>query len=78
MAGAYALLSGVYLRTYEPSEGWSENIPIESHLNKPLHPSVAWLGDGRCVVAYACDDGIMTVLVDPLAVGSGSGRQGSR
>ena len=52
------------MRTYDVSEGWSQTIQIEIYTKKPFHPSVACLPDGRCVVAYSCEDGIVTMLVD--------------
>ena len=70
----FAKNSGIFLKTYQDRRGWSGQIMIESYLKKPLHPSVASLPDGRCVVAYSCQDGIVTTLVD-LSVSEFEGRE---
>jgi TolB-like protein len=56
--------AGIFLRTYEDNEGWSENILIESYVKDPMHPSVATLPNGQIVVAYSCKEGIITKLVN--------------
>jgi hypothetical protein len=56
--------AGVFLRTYEDNQGWSENILIESYVKDPMHPSVAALPNGQIVVAYSCKEGIITKLVN--------------
>jgi len=49
----------VFFRTYSDARGWSDQVRIESHLRQPLHPSIARLPEGRCVVAYGSKDGIV-------------------
>ncbi len=61
---AFARSDGIFLRTCDGRHKWSDEVMIESGLKKPFDPSVACLPNGRCVVAYSSQDGVVTVLVD--------------
>ena len=74
VACAYARNGGVFLRTHDQRQGWSENLLVESYLKNPFHPSIAALPDGRFVVAFGSKDGIVACVCEaPLVPAGGDG-----
>jgi len=56
--------TGIFFRTYDEASGWSEKMMVEVYTNKPTHPSILHLEDGRYLVAYSCKDGIVAAVCE--------------
>jgi len=67
IVAAFGRNNGIFVRTRDQTGKWAQQIMIESHIKNPFHPSVASLPDGRCVVAYSCEDGIVAVVCKPTS-----------